>query len=419
MFRLHSVAITGFWGRLNATCSFYNDVNIIIGRNGTGKTTFMNILHAVLSVELDSINENNFDTVEVKLKDGAKTKTIKVVRLIDSLRPYPTFEYQISRKKYTVRAIDERRVPFSVRRRHQEELDGLKTELNRLVALSSLSVYRLRSGEDLEIRDNYGSKLINPVDFRLTQLLQNLTKYQLFLSQKAREVATNLQKEVLASILYSKEDAEDEAYNWQFDKDTERRSLISAYSQLNAFDGDVRKKINFHVDAIDKTFTEIKGAQKNKEGVINVDYRSLEALRKTQRIIKMSLRSEDDVTKIYTPIKLFTDTLQEFIADKRFYFSGGELMLENGHGPISHQNLSSGEKQLLILFIETLLQQNKPFIFLTDEPELSLHIAWQRKIIPAIKQLNPNAQVIAATHSPEVASKYRNSIFDMEKIVHG
>ncbi|HFW6085601.1 TPA: AAA family ATPase, partial [Salmonella enterica subsp. enterica serovar Enteritidis] len=82
-------------------------------------------------------------------------------------------------------------------------------------------------------------------------------------------------------------------------------------------------------------------------------------------------------------------------------------------------NLSSGEKQLLILFIETLLQQNKPFIYLTDEPELSLHIAWQRKIIPAIKQLNPNAQIIAATHSPEVASKYRNAIFDMEKLVHG
>ncbi|MES4397188.1 AAA family ATPase, partial [Escherichia coli] len=95
------------------------------------------------------------------------------------------------------------------------------------------------------------------------------------------------------------------------------------------------------------------------------------------------------------------------------------LVIETEHGPISHSNLSSGEKQLLILFIETLLQQNKPFIYLTDEPELSLHIAWQRKIIPAIKQLNPNAQIIAATHSPEVASKYRNAIFDMEKLVHG
>ena len=56
---------------------------------------------------------------------------------------------------------------------------------------------------------------------------------------------------------------------------------------------------------------------------------------------------------------------------------------------------------------------------MTDEPELSLHISWQRKIIPAIKQLNPNAQIIAATHSPEVASKYRNSIYNMEEIING
>ncbi|EKN5948203.1 ATP-binding protein, partial [Yersinia enterocolitica] len=55
----------------------------------------------------------------------------------------------------------------------------------------------------------------------------------------------------------------------------------------------------------------------------------------------------------------------------------------------------------------------------TDEPELSLHIAWQKNIIPAIKELNPNAQIIAATHSPEVASNYKNSIFDMETLVHG
>ncbi|QQW43871.1 AAA family ATPase [Enterobacter hormaechei] len=419
MYRLDSVQIEGFWGRLNASCSFNENVNIIIGRNGTGKTTFMNILHSVLAVELESINENNFDRVTIKIKDGNKVKTIKVEKKYDPSRPLSTFEYVISRKRYVIRSIDDRRMPFSMRRKFQEDIDNLKSELHDLVALSSLSVYRLRSGEDLEIRDNYGSKFINPIDFRLEQLLQNLTKYQLSLSQRARDVSTNLQKEVLASILYSKEDTVSEAYNWKFDKESERRSLISAYSQLGAIDSDVRKKINFHIDAIDKTFLELKDAEKNKKEVLNIDYRSFEALRKTQRIIKMSLKAEEAVKEIFSPINLFTDTLHQFITDKKFHFLSGELLLENNHGLINHKNLSSGEKQLLILFIETLLQQNKPFIFLTDEPELSLHIAWQRNIIPAIKQLNPNAQVIAATHSPEVASKYRNAIFDMEKLVHG
>ncbi|HAG8657639.1 TPA: ATP-binding protein, partial [Escherichia coli] len=98
------------------------------------------------------------------------------------------------------------------------DVEKLKLELDKLVALSSLSVYRLRSGEDFEIRDKYGSKLINPVDYRLEQLLQNLTKYQLYLSQRARDVSAILQKEVLASILYSKEDGIDDTFNFSFDK---------------------------------------------------------------------------------------------------------------------------------------------------------------------------------------------------------
>lgn len=84
MYRLDSVQIEGFWGRLNASCTFNENVNIIIGRNGTGKTTFMNILHSVLAVELESINENNFDKVTIKIKEGSKVKTIKVEKKIRS-----------------------------------------------------------------------------------------------------------------------------------------------------------------------------------------------------------------------------------------------------------------------------------------------------------------------------------------------
>ena len=104
--------------------------------------------------------------------------------------------------------------------------------------------------------------------------------------------------------------------------------------------------------------------------------------------------------------------------DKNFKFNSGRLVISNNSGEIDHTRLSSGEKQLIILLVEALLQNQHPHIFLADEPELSLHIAWQREIIPAVRQINPNAQVIVATHSPEIASKYRDFIFDMEELVH-
>lgn len=329
-------------------------------------------------------------------------------------------EYQISQSKYKVRIIstEDRRFALHHRRKAHEESEELRRLLSEIVSLSSLSVYRLRNGQDYEIRDKHGSRVIAPVDYRLSELLRGLTHYQLDLSQQAREVATSLQKDVLASILYSKEDIETKGYVLDFDKDKEKSNLISAYSQLNAIDGEVRKKINFHVMKIDETVSELK---KGSDEINNkpIDFASLEALRKTQKIIKMSLRAEEKTSLIFSPIVLFLDIVKDFINDKTFQFNGGDLVISNEHNSISYDGLSSGEKQLLILFIETLLQRKKPFVFLTDEPELSLHISWQRKIIPAIKKLNPNAQVIAATHSPEVASKYRNSIYDMERIING
>lgn len=419
MFKIQSVKITGFWQRFNASCDFNDDVNIIIGRNGTGKTTFMNILHSVLSVDIDTIDSNDFESIEIKLKNGKQTKTIRAKKINDDKSPFLTIEYQISRHKYIIRAIqtDDRRVAMQYRRKAILESIELRTELSKLVSLSSLSVYRLRSGENFEIPDRNGLKAVTPVDFRLSQLLQLLTKYQLDLSQKARDIALELQKEVLASILYSKEDTYRVNSIVDFNKEKEKSDLLAAYSQLNADDSGVKRKIISHVDAIDKTLSSLKKSKLNQEVNIDIDFRPIEAYRNTQKIIKMSLLSEKKTSDVFSPIDLFIKILTEFILDKEFKFVGGELEISNDYGEIKNDALSSGEKQLLILFIETLLQRSQPYVFLTDEPELSLHIEWQRKIIPAIKKLNPYAQVIAATHSPEVASKFRNSIHDMEKVV--
>ena len=80
------------------------------------------------------------------------------------------------------------------------------------------------------------------------------------------------------------------------------------------------------------------------------------------------------------------------------------------------KTLSSGEKQLFILLTEALLQKESNYLFIADEPELSLHIKWQKQILSEMLSINPNAQIIVATHSPEVASNYPNRIINMANI---
>ncbi len=69
-------------------------------------------------------------------------------------------------------------------------------------------------------------------------------------------------------------------------------------------------------------------------------------------------------------------------------------------------DLSSGERQLLLLLVEISRRIKPGSIVLIDEPEISLHPAWQRGLVVALDKIieQYDAQVIMATHSPEIAS---------------
>ena len=64
--------------------------------------------------------------------------------------------------------------------------------------------------------------------------------------------------------------------------------------------------------------------------------------------------------------------------------------------------LSSGEKQMLVILLTVLVQDEQPCVLFMDEPEVSLHIEWQQRLIDTILRLNPNVQIILTTHSPAV-----------------
>lgn len=328
MFKISEVNTEGFWHRIHADCRFNDDVNIIVGRNGSGKTTFMNILHAVLAVDMDGLSSNEFDTVAITLSDGNKTQTIRAKKVDDERVAFAIVEYQISRKKYQIRVVtsDDRRMAMHYRRRALEESAEVREELNKLISLSSLSVYRLRSGDEYEVHDRHGTRIMSTVDLRLTELLQGLTHYQLELSQETREIASTLQKDVLASILYGEDDAKEPAYALDFDKVEEMDRLTAAYTQLNAIDSDTRKKIEFHVTSIDsaiKDLTRAYGDNPESSHTNDIDIRSLEALRKTRRIIDMSLEAEEKTATIFSQINLFLDTIKSFITDKIFPVCNG------------------------------------------------------------------------------------------------
>ena len=129
------------------------------------------------------------------------------------------------------------------------------------------------------------------------------------------------------------------------------------------------------------------------------------------RIIELLTSGDPDdqmnAAEVSAPKKQFQDMIDELFADtnKKIDRQSNEIQFvqTNGNGTtemITPYQLSSGEKQMLAILLTVLVENREPYALLMDEPEISLHIDWQQRLIDLIRQLNPNAQIILSTHSP-------------------
>lgn len=102
------------------------------------------------------------------------------------------------------------------------------------------------------------------------------------------------------------------------------------------------------------------------------------------------------------PKRRFQDLADELFAEtgKKIIRSKNEIVFEQDGEELLPYKLSSGEKQMLVILLTVLVQDKQPCILMMDEPEISLHIEWQQRVIEIIREMNPHAQIILTTHSP-------------------
>ncbi len=100
----------------------------------------------------------------------------------------------------------------------------------------------------------------------------------------------------------------------------------------------------------------------------------------------------------------FQDLLDDLFQDtgKHIVRTENEIRFTQIGEMLMPYQLSSGEKQMLIILLTVLVEDDQPYVLFMDEPEVSLHIEWQKRLIDLILELNPNVQIILTTHSPAV-----------------
>jgi predicted ATPase len=110
----------------------------------------------------------------------------------------------------------------------------------------------------------------------------------------------------------------------------------------------------------------------------------------------------EEATLISQPKTKFQNLVDELFGEtgKTIVRKSNEILFEQDGDTLYPYQLSSGEKQMLVILLTVLVQDNRRGVLFMDEPEVSLHVEWQQRLIGLIRELNPNVQIILTTHSP-------------------
>ena len=425
---IESFKIKKLWGHRDIDRTFHKDVNILIGPNGSGKTTILNILHSILSGDLRSISKVNFEQVKIRLRSfkGRSVRTIKVDIEDDFLK------LKVGQKEHSapisilsgqrpvrssLRYLYER--DNAIRNMLSEEIDGESTPL---VPLVWLPVSRRLPVTEYEEERHTRTEPLESVDLRLEKLLDALSRYHSGLIASLSKRYKDFEREVLSVILYSKD--QDKLNSISFSSPakakTEKEQLLRAFEAAGLLDEQMQNRINEHFVAVEEV---VKRSRKGKSVHLGLeDIFVLPLIGRTQDMVKYAGELEEDREHIFALLRHYEEAVNSFLDDKFVEVDdSGDLKIKSSSGPnLDWHFLSSGEKQILILLTEALLRVNEPVVYIADEPELSLHIRWQVKLLESLISLDKSLktpgeqmQVIVATHSPDIVGNFQDKVIDL------
>lgn len=167
------------------------------------------------------------------------------------------------------------------------------------------------------------------------------------------------------------------------------RALVKSDRQIQITDGAVNTELDWQLYLIQRRYLDYQ---------VNVGNRMISLL---------TSGSPDGKEKAMEAAALktrFLNIVDDLFSEtgKRIDRESNELRFIQYDEYLSPYLLSSGEKQMLLILLTVLTQDHQPYVLFMDEPEVSLHFEWQKKLISMVRELNPNVQIVLTTHSPAV-----------------
>lgn len=211
-----SVYVKGLWGHQDINILIDSKTNFIIGVNGTGKTTLINLLAAALTFDYDKLLRIEFESITIRLKEvgGSRRPSIRVVKDIPLSDDVLTYEIQKAAKdapivipfdsryeRMFIETKDGNRI-VSRRRVNQEvhTLNEVTILLKELIKVSWLSVNR---ADNLYNRD-VDKRALSTIDHKINDLNNNLVRYFQFYRNNSPITPLNFRRKVSLHLLTTK-----------------------------------------------------------------------------------------------------------------------------------------------------------------------------------------------------------------------
>lgn len=167
------------------------------------------------------------------------------------------------------------------------------------------------------------------------------------------------------------------------------RPLVSSDLMSKVVDASVTTELDWQLYQLQRKYLDYQ---------VNIGNRIIEALQSGDA--DAAIRAQ----QLSEPKKKFQDMIDRLFAEtgKQLIRTKNEILFTQIGEELTPYQLSSGEKQILAILLTVLIEDNLPYVLFMDEPEISLHIEWQKNLIDMIMDLNPHVQIVLTTHSPAV-----------------
>jgi predicted ATPase len=298
------------------------DVNVLVGKNGLGKSTILRLINTTLTQEISDNELDLCDRTEIIFEDGSDTFSTSKVRGYPELKK----DFEIFFKS-----------------------------------------------EDFE----------RQIDQQIVSILdENLKSF----SKKQKEL---LKKRLITQVL----------------RETESKTDITSYSFKN-----IEKKINTEfISTINMSANSINRIPTSDGRVAN--FLDIEIQNELNRL----LLNDDNKLK-YDLIKSLNNMFRD--TEKQVSIFDNTLLIKTNNGKeLAYKNLSSGERQIIYTFLKVINATVNNSIILMDEPEISLHLSWQERLLSEIRRVNKDSQIIIVTHSPAIVMNgWMDSFIDIKDI---